>query len=182
MSNDSQIAVEYIAKVLAVEDAEQRAMRGRIRKAGLHCWYCGAAKAHRCSCGCGESFRCNRAGVNVCDACERAHNIIARHLESVFSFPKASRVDSRRAQNYKLLRQAAYDIAETDGRGLNETLGCCLDQADAYDETTAELRAVAYGAFREIKFVRFQELAAALERQRDNQMFRSTARLLKLLR
>jgi hypothetical protein len=176
--------IEYIAN-------EELAAKRRIGKLGnRHCFYCGSdtGLVLRCECGFGESFKCSEPDIRICKDCVSAHVRVASHIRDILKFPRVNRVSSRRFQGWRMLSDAAEAIDEkavADGRlDLADTLYCALCDGEdlPWEASTTELRRVLFKSFRKVKFTRFQELAVALQQQQDNEILRSTARLLRLLR
>jgi hypothetical protein len=177
LDSQSRAYVEYIAE-------QELAAQRRVRKIGPHCWYCGSdSKIVRCDCGFGESFSC--AERNACQNCATAHRKIANHIRELLKHPRVNRVSSRRFQGYRMLRDAAEAIegkAVSEGRlDYADTLEVALapEEDCPWECSTAELRKVLLGSFRKVKFTRFQELAAALQKEIDDSVMRSAVRLLR---
>jgi hypothetical protein len=147
------------------------------------CWFCGSEGiVPHCGCDFPESFQCAR--FNICEECSRAHKKIGRHLRDVFKFPRINRVSSRRSRGYRMLSQAAMALDEAiidDEEQVEKaipTLWFHLCDVDAYDDEKEEFRRGALGAFRAVKFTRFQELAGELDKKEQAAMLRSAVRLL----
>ncbi len=176
--------IEYIAN-------QELAAKRRIGKLGnRHCFYCGSdtALVLRCECGFGESFKCSEPDIRICKDCASAHVRVASHIRDILKYPRVNRVSSRRFQGWRMLSNAAEALDEkavADGSlDLADTLYCALCDGEdlPWEASTTELRRVLFKGFRKVKFTRFQELAAALQQEQDNEILRSTARLLRLLR
>ncbi len=175
LNSESRAFVEFIAE-------QTLAAQKRVGKNVPNCcWFCGIEGiVPYCGCDFPESFRCAR--FNICAECSRAHKKIGRHLRDVFKYPRSNRADSRKTQGYRLLRAAAEALEGADvesGRiDLADTLHCQLCQATPWDDAPSEFRQHALGAFRTVRWTRFQELARELDKKQQAAMLRSTVRLL----
>src|SRR5580704_15411172 len=176
--------IEYIAN-------QELAAKRRIGKLGnCHCFYCGSdtGLVLRCECGFGESFKCSEPDIRICKDCASAHVKVASHISNILKFPRVNRVSSRRFQGWRMLSNAAEAIDEkavaAGSLDLADTLYCALTDTEdlPWEASTTELRRVMFKSFRKVRFTRFQELAASLQKEQDDQALRSVARLLSLVR
>jgi hypothetical protein len=172
--------VQYIAE-------QNVAANKRAGTKGSHCYFCGSdSRPVKCDCVYPESFGC--AECNICKECSDSHRKIANHIRELLKHPRVNRVSSRRFQGYRMLRDAAEAVEESavaDGRlDYADTLEVALGPEEncPWECSTAELRKVMLGSFRKVKFTRFQELAAALQKEIDDSVMRSAVRLLRFLR
>jgi|ERR1700683_369021 len=188
---NDQLENKFVKYIAEQDSAAQSAAMKRIGKISYNsCFYCGSDSGLvlRCDCGFGESFRCSDVGIRICKTCASAHCTVASVIREMLKHPRVNRVSSRRFQNWRILSEAAESIDEKaveDGRvDLADTLYCALCGTEdvPWEASTAELRRVLFKSFRRVRFTRFQELAAAIERGKQDHLMRSAARLLRFLR
>lgn len=180
---DQQIVDRKLAEFTrkAVEDSVQDGFRRG--KVGRWCFYCGdpANGLRLCRCGYGESFLCALPGRLICDACQLAHERIARHLRTMFDAPKIMRCNCRKFLFERELYRAARSLegGEDYEPGVSRGLTFHLAQACAEDQEPAEFRQAILDAFRRSRFLDWKQLDRALRREKDATLLRSLTRAIR---
>ncbi len=170
-----------LAKALEAETA-------RLQRKGvpslLWCYYCGTMGETRDA----SAFLVGGDAPNhlACAQCERAIRDVSRFLRVLFELPVTIRSDSRRACADRELYRASKEICgATDTAVLDGSYDMdapdfrfYVAQAEVYSDTKAKYEKKIRDAFRRSKFLDFHALAAALERQREQALYRQLRRAL----
>jgi len=156
----------------AVTDAlaeQQRAIARAGKMSPFWCFYCGvrAPELSGCACPFPESFGC--AGKRVCAECQIAHRSVASHLQEMFRAKRVDRVSSIRNRLYSDLYSAALEVGDEDNCSPKE-LHFRLAQADAFDDEPDDFRQRILASFGKVRFLQYKELAAAIEREKQDRM------------
>lgn len=156
----------------AIDDAlaEQKHAMARAGKTGSWwCFYCGkcAPELLACACPFPESFGC--ASKRVCAECQAAHRSVASHLQEMFKAKRVDRVSSIRNRLYSDLHSAALEVGDEDNCSPTE-LHFRLAQPDPFEDELDDCRQRILGAFGKVRFLQFKELAAAIEREKQDRM------------
>lgn len=163
MKNDPELnkLAEFIV-------AESELAAGRAGKDGIHCYFCGHdVPTSTCRCPHPESFRCH--GKRVCADCEKAMVSVASHIASICRAKRVARVSSIRLRLYYQLTRAARAVGDEEVHNHSQ-LHFCLSQADPADDEPDIFRSRLLWAFGRARFLRFQALASALERESKDAM------------
>lgn len=165
----------------AVEDSVRDGFRRG--KPGAHCFFCGdkANGLRLCRCGFGESFGCAISGRFICDACQLAHERIARHLAQMFVAPKVMRSNCRKFLLERELYRSARALEGGDNYDPDKSRGLTfrLAQASAEDDEPQKFREKILDAFRRSSFLDFKGLDRALQREKDVTLLRSVMRAVR---
>jgi len=149
---------------------------------GEWCFYCGRlGQVVRCDCASGDGFGCGEPLRYVCPECVSAHKVVAEHLRKMFSFPLVMRSNSRRGQAERELFGAANTVCDPNESDdydscAKRDLVFFIAQADAFYHGKSEFRRLILDAFRHSKFLDFQALAKALEKEKEAAFIRALYR------